>query len=104
MKQILVAALILAVLATAPLPAQTQPQPRCLDRAIALDLLENRFGETRRAMGVAQGNAVVEVFASADTGNWTITVTLPSGMTCLLASGHGFENMKAALPTLGTPV
>lgn len=99
MKQMLVAFLTCLVLAQ---PAHAQ-HLRCLDRAQVLDLLENRFGETRRAMGVAQGNAVVEVFASADTGNWTITVTLPDGRTCLLASGHGFEAMDAALPSLGTP-
>lgn len=112
MKQILFAALTFAMLAAAPMPGQAQAptqaqapaQPRCLERARVLDLLENRYGETRRAMGVAQGNAVVEVFASAETGNWTITATLPNGMTCLLASGHGFEGMAAALPALGTPV
>lgn len=102
MKQTLLAALILAVVA--PLAAGAQAQPRCLERARALDLLENRFGEIRRAMGVAQGNAVVEVFASPETGNWTITATLPNGMTCLLASGHGFESLEGALPALGTPV
>jgi hypothetical protein len=101
MKQML-AALTFALLAAATPPAQAQP--RCLERSQALDLLENRFGETRRAMGVAQGNAVVEVFASRETGNWTITATLPNGMTCLLASGHGFESLDRALPTLGTPV
>jgi hypothetical protein len=97
-------ALILAALVFTALPAPVAAQQaRCLDRARVLDMLENRFGETRRAMGVAHGNAVVEVFASAESGNWTITVTLPGGMTCLLASGHGFENMEAALPGLGTP-
>jgi hypothetical protein len=93
MKHALFAMLILAAL---PAPSAAQ-QPRCLERAQVLDLLENRFGETRRAMGVAHGNAVVEVFASDESGNWTITVTLPSGMTCLLASGHGYETMEAAL-------
>lgn len=99
MKQTFLAVLILAWFA---LPTEAQ-QMRCLERAQVLDLLENRFGETRRAMGVAQGNAVVEVFASDTSGNWTITVTLPNGMMCLLASGHGFENMEAALPSLGIP-
>ncbi len=106
MKQILAAALTVSLFATLPAatPAQAQAQQlRCLERERALDMLENRFGETRRSMGLAHSNAVVEVFASSETGNWTITVTLASGMTCLLASGHGFENMEAALPSLGTP-
>jgi len=100
MKHVFLAVLILATL---PMPTDAQ-QLHCLERARVLDMLETRFGETRRAMGVADGNAVLEVFASQTSGNWTITVTLPNGMTCLLASGHGFENMEAALPSLGTPV
>ena len=38
-----------------------------------------------------ENNAVVEVFASSDTGTWTITVTNASGVTCLVASGQAFE-------------
>jgi hypothetical protein len=97
------AVLAVLILFTLPLPVLAQQQAHCLERARVLDLLENRFGETRRAMGVAQGNAVIEVFASDTNGNWTITVTMPNGMTCLVASGHGFENMEAALPGRGTP-
>ena len=41
---------------------------------------------------------MVEVFASRDTGTWTITVTRPSGLTCLVASGQAFETLAEALP------
>ena len=46
-------------------------------------------------------NAVVEVFASDETGTWTITVTTPNGMTCLVASGQSFEALAEALPAKG---
>jgi hypothetical protein len=45
---------------------------------------------------------VLEVFAS-DTGSWTITVTLPSGMTCLVATGQGWEDLAEQLPAKGDP-
>jgi hypothetical protein len=50
-------------------------------------------------MGLGANNAVVEVFASEETGTWTITVTMPSGLTCLVASGQSFETLAEALPT-----
>lgn len=44
---------------------------------------------------------VVEVFASLETGTWTITITRPDGLTCLAASGEGFENLVEVLPPDG---
>jgi hypothetical protein len=41
----------------------------------------------------------VEVFASAETGTWTITVTNATGTTCLVASGQAFERLAETLPT-----
>lgn len=53
--------------------------------------LEKKYGETRRSVGVQQGRGVVEVFASVKTGSWTILVTDPRGMSCLMAAGEAFE-------------
>jgi hypothetical protein len=58
--------------------------------------LAKQFGEVPRSMGLAQDNTVMEVYASAESGSWTITVTMPNGMTCLVAAGQNFET---ALPT-----
>ncbi len=52
-------------------------------------------------MGLGANNAVVEVFASAETGSWTITVTSVRGLTCLVASGQAFEDLAEALPDDG---
>ena len=40
----------------------------------------------------------MEVFASPETGTWTITVTTAAGMTCLVASGQAFEELAESLP------
>ena len=42
------------------------------------------------------------VYASDDTGTWTVTVTLPDGMTCLVASGNAYEGFENVPPVLGT--
>ena len=41
---------------------------------------------------------VVEVFASDESGTWTIVITLPNGMTCLVAAGNAFQDVE------GTPL
>ncbi len=68
-----------------------QAQSNCAPRAVVLDHLAQNFGETRQSIGLGQDGHVIEVFASADSGTWTITITLPNGLTCLVASGDAFE-------------
>ena len=44
---------------------------------------------------------MLEVFASAETGTWTITLTMPGGPTCLVASGEAWEWLDEGLPASG---
>lgn len=76
---------------------------QCAQRAQVLQHLSEKYGETRRSVGLAANSAVVEVFASAESGSWTITVTSPAGLTCLVASGMGFEAVTEELPAKGEP-
>ena len=84
--------------------AQTAPASQCGKRQTVVDHLAAKFGETRHGIGMSANNTVMEVFASDKTGTWTITVTLPTGVTCLVASGEGFEAMAEALPASGDDV
>ena len=95
MKTMTYAATILALLAT---PALAQ---RCAPREMVVDRLANKYGETRQSIGLGANNAVVEVFASDASGSWTIVVTSPNGLTCLVASGQAFESLAEVLPTAG---
>jgi hypothetical protein len=76
--------------------------PACAQRKAVVAQLADRYQETRRGIGMTTASAVLEVFAS-DTGSWTITVTLPSGMTCLVATGQGWEDLAEQLPAKGDP-
>lgn len=80
--------------------AQAQQRANCSTRDTIVDRLANKYGETRQSMGLGANNAVVEVFASQDSGTWTITVTMASGVTCLVASGQAFETMNEDLTSL----
>lgn len=78
-------------------------QTRCDARDRVLAFLAERYGETRRSIGIAGEGAVMELFAAEGTGTWTLTVTLPDGQTCLVASGSAYESVTEDLPAKGTP-
>lgn len=78
-------------------------QQQCGEREKVVAHLTEKYGETRRGMGLAANNGVMEVFASDSSGTWTITVTMADGMTCLVASGQAFETVKEPLPAKGSP-
>lgn len=77
--------------------------PQCDSREAVTALLADRYGETRRSVGIAGQAAVMEVYASDETGTWSITMTLPDGMMCLMASGSDYETVTQDLPTDGDP-
>ncbi|MEP3346573.1 MAG: hypothetical protein ABJN34_16090 [Litoreibacter sp.] len=84
--------------------AAAQARNMCADRTAVMAKLTKQYGETRRSMGLASNNGIVELHASNDTGSWTITVTHPNGMTCLVAAGTSFETVEEELPaSLGAP-
>lgn len=91
-------ALVIAIISALPAHAQGR---NCGPRAAVIDRLAEGHGETRQSMGLGSNNVVIEVFASDETGSWTITVTHSNGMTCLVASGQGFERLTEALPPKG---
>ena len=76
--------------------------PHCAPRAILLQQLADRFGESRRDIGIAGNNSVVELFA-AEGGSWTLTMTLIDGTTCLVASGQAWEALTDEVQAPGAP-
>ncbi|MEO0569007.1 MAG: hypothetical protein AAF066_14835 [Pseudomonadota bacterium] len=73
----------------------------CAPRETVVDRLAERYGESRQSVGLGSNNSVVEVFASEETGTWTIVVTSVSGLTCLMASGQAYEPIAEVLPIEG---
>ena len=44
---------------------------------------------------------MVEVYASSETGTWTIVVSNTAGLSCVVAAGEAFENLAEDLPPGG---
>lgn len=93
--------LLIAICVAAPGTALSATQ--CGRHDSVVSFLGDRYGEIRHGIGIAGNDAVMEIFASADTGTWTIVVTTADGATCLLASGEGFRATAEAAPPKGDP-
>ena len=93
---ILGAALVSAVCANAATAAQ-----QCAKHQFVVERLQTKYGESRQSIGLAANNGVVEVFASEETRTWTILVTQPNGVACLIASGQAFEALEELAQAAG---
>lgn len=63
----------------------------CANRDLVVARLEERYGETLQSLGLNQNNSLVEVYASEETGTWTILLTRPDGVACLIAAGQMWD-------------
>lgn len=84
------------------LATEARATTQCAPRDHVITHLTTKYAETRRGIGIAANDMVMEIYAS-DSGSWTIVVTTPQGMTCLVASGQGFESLAEELPARGEP-
>jgi hypothetical protein len=100
-RNIFALSLGLAGLLLLPTLGRAAPTQGSSHDAVASELAR-QFAERPHAMGLAEDATVMELYAS-DKGTWTLTVTLPSGMTCLVAAGDNFESLQPAQVAKGDP-
>ena len=84
------AATAFTLLAATP-AANAEETRACAERTRVVQKLQEKFGETLRSLGLHSDDGVVEVYSSEETGTWTILMTRPDGMSCLLAAGQRWE-------------
>lgn len=91
MKVFVAIVVSLAVLGEGVFLSSATAQTLCGRRDDFVRQLRDKYGETRHSVGIAQGNRVMEIFASDETGSWTILITDPQGTSCLVTAGEGFR-------------
>ena len=79
----------LALLAASPATAQAV----CGPHGEVVKKLEGDFKEARAGLGLAGNGGLVELFVS-EKGGWSVLVTRPNGVTCLVAAGENWEIVK----------
>ncbi|MGH6947329.1 MAG: hypothetical protein ACREDZ_08375 [Kiloniellales bacterium] len=90
MYKTLTFAAALAFLAIGPAMAQQQQQ-QCNKRDNVLKLLADKYQEAPVAVGVTNNGGLVEVLTTGSGKTWTIIVTSPKGVSCLVAAGEGWR-------------
>ncbi|MEM9221076.1 MAG: hypothetical protein AAGB11_01565 [Pseudomonadota bacterium] len=86
-----VAALALAIGLTVA-PDLTEARTVCKDRSEIVKILSKKFKETQQAFGRQSDRRVLELYASPN-GSWTAILTLPSGQSCVVASGEAWTTL-----------
>ncbi len=85
------AAFLSATLVSPTALAQAWGAP-CGERAQIVMQLEQGYAEKPIAIALDSQGRMLEVLA-APSGTWTMLVSTPGGMTCLVASGVGWEDL-----------
>ena len=91
--------------------AAVRAQPVCMPHDELTKQLYAKFAEAPTANAIANNGALVELFASRDRSSWTLAMTRPGGMSCVLAAGQEWnqfprrwrDQMVEALDREATP-
>lgn len=86
------------------LTAEAQANGNCAPRATAAANLAERYQETPSGRGLASDGSAVEVFSNPETGSWSILVTMPNGISCMVASGQSWSALVQDPAPQGEPL
>ncbi len=89
-RSLTVAALTLGLLLGATSAARAQPV--CMPHDDLARQLHERFAEAPVANAVANNGALVELYATRDRSGWTLTMSRPGGMSCVLVAGEEWNH------------
>ncbi len=71
--------------------ANASAQVPCTQRAEIVTQLAGKYKEVPVAIGVNSKGHLVEVLSSEHGRTWTIIVTSPDGMSCVVSAGEGWR-------------
>lgn len=74
----------------------------CAARDMVVERLKTRYAEQLVARGLQSKNALMEIYASAATGTYTVLITTPQGVSCVVGSGTDLMFEDAVPQPAGT--
>lgn len=69
-------------------------QQTSLTRAEVVQQLDGRYSEKPVALGLASNGGIIEVFTTRDGSTWTIVLTMPNGMSAVVAAGENWTTLE----------
>ena len=97
--RVALAAGAVGTLCLAAAPAHSQMV--CGNHADIEKRLQTGYQEVRTGVGLAGNGGLIELYTS-EKGTFTIVLTRPNGMSCLMAVGENWEAVKDPIP-VGNP-
>jgi hypothetical protein len=92
---LVVATLAVAVLLILFMAVAALAQQGCGPADQMMEALRSGYGEVLVGEGYAAAG-IVQTYANAATGSFTVVVILPSGMACLVAAGEDWHAVEPA--------
>jgi hypothetical protein len=89
--------IVAGIVSSMPASVAAETMVWCGPHDIVTSILVEDFQELREAVGLSEAGSLMEIFASA-AGNWTILLTSPTGLACIIAAGENFEKATPAAP------
>lgn len=88
-----IGAVLAAALLITSLPAVAQAPAQCAKRTDIVKHLTGQFHETPVAIGLSDNGSLLEILASTDGKTWTLLFSLPTGLSCLMATGQDWQSL-----------
>ena len=92
MKRFMIALIGVSFTALLAAPA-TSAENICGKRDEIVSRLESGYQEYNSAMGMSTNGGLVELYTS-ENGTWTLMLSQPNGVSCLIAAGENWESFK----------
>ena len=97
-KRLCSTAMIFGAAALAPPLAAQAQGVACLPRDALVERLESRYKESPAGGGLQNSKQLLEVWASDETGSFTVFITRPDGVSCIVATGRHWTGATTAAP------
>ena len=78
----------MAVIVTSCAPAAANARTVCVGHEDVVEQLTAKYGEQRMFIGLHKDGFVMELFANPKTESWTVLLTRPNGVSCIVAAGE----------------
>ena len=69
----------------------------CVERVDMLNRLASEYGEELIEVKMMEEHGLLEVLKSPTNGTWTLLLTKPGGISCVLATGKGLDTVEENL-------
>ncbi len=74
--------------------ATVKAQPVCMPHDDFRVELHRNFSESPVAIAIASNGALIELYANRDRSSWTLVMTRPAGISCVLVAGEEWNDLR----------